>query len=108
MANREPLTDENGDVRELAEEELSQFRPGQEVLPEAMQKAMGIHPSQQSGRTARSSPKGTVVARAKRAGQKSTVVWRPRVTKLGNKPRILSLHKILKTGTPKPRKTRRK
>ncbi len=34
MANPLPLTDENGEVRELTAEDFKQFRPATEVLPE--------------------------------------------------------------------------
>lgn len=33
MSNRLPLTDEEGEVRELTAEDLAQFRPIQEVMP---------------------------------------------------------------------------
>jgi len=40
MANRLPLTDETGEVRELTAEDLKHFRPASEVLPEIMGAAL--------------------------------------------------------------------
>lgn len=39
MANRKPLTDEHGEVRELTEEDIAQFVPFS-TLPPALQKVL--------------------------------------------------------------------
>jgi uncharacterized protein (DUF4415 family) len=42
MTKREPLTDANGEVRELTAADLRRFKPAVEVLPADLLKAMGI------------------------------------------------------------------
>jgi uncharacterized protein (DUF4415 family) len=42
MAERKPLTDEDGEVRELTLEDFKQFRPITEVLGPALIKKLGI------------------------------------------------------------------
>jgi uncharacterized protein (DUF4415 family) len=42
MANRLPLTDEEGEVRELTEEDFAHFRPAAEVLPSSLLNKLGI------------------------------------------------------------------
>ncbi|MES2186309.1 MAG: BrnA antitoxin family protein [Pseudomonadota bacterium] len=42
MGKRAPLTDADGEVRELAADDLSRFRPASEVLPVALQEALGV------------------------------------------------------------------
>ncbi|KQP44616.1 BrnA antitoxin family protein [Pseudorhodoferax sp. Leaf274] len=42
MSKRAPLTDADGEVRELAAEDLAGFRPAQEVLPPALQATLGV------------------------------------------------------------------
>ena len=42
MKARRPLTDKNGEVRELSIEDLKQFRPAVEVLPTSLAKNLGI------------------------------------------------------------------
>jgi len=42
MKKHTPLTDENGEVRELTEQDMARFRPAHEVLPLALQKTLGI------------------------------------------------------------------
>ena len=43
MANRLPLTDEEGEVRELTEEDFAHFRPATEVLPTSLLQKLGIN-----------------------------------------------------------------
>ena len=42
MSVREPLTNEEGEVRELTEEDFRRFRPAHEVLPPDLLKTLGI------------------------------------------------------------------
>jgi len=42
MANPLPLTDEEGEARELAEEDFARFRPAAEVLPLSLAQKLGI------------------------------------------------------------------
>jgi uncharacterized protein (DUF4415 family) len=44
MTKRAPLTDENGEVRELTAADLRHFKPAAEVLPQDLLKVMGIKP----------------------------------------------------------------
>ncbi len=44
MANRLPLTDEEGEVRELTEDDFAHFRPSAEVLPPSLLQKLGIAP----------------------------------------------------------------
>jgi uncharacterized protein (DUF4415 family) len=44
MTKRAPLTDENGEVRELTAADLRHFKPAAEVLPHDLLKVMGIKP----------------------------------------------------------------
>ena len=42
MKKLTPLTDQDGEVRELTASDLKRFRPAQEALPSALQKTLGI------------------------------------------------------------------
>ena len=42
MNKRAPLTDADGEVRELTAEDLAKFRPAHEVLPVALQATLGM------------------------------------------------------------------
>lgn len=42
MKNRRPLTDKDGEVRELTAEDMAAFRPIQEVLPPQLLKKIGV------------------------------------------------------------------
>jgi uncharacterized protein (DUF4415 family) len=42
MKKRAPLTDADGEVRDLDAEDLRSFRPAREVLPEHVQRSLGI------------------------------------------------------------------
>ncbi|HEY2255164.1 MAG TPA: BrnA antitoxin family protein [Variovorax sp.] len=42
MNNRAPLTDTDGEVRELSSEDLSKFKPAHEVLPPELQQTLGL------------------------------------------------------------------
>ncbi len=44
MANRLPLTDDEGEVRELTEEDFAHFRPATEVLPPSLLQKLGMAP----------------------------------------------------------------
>jgi uncharacterized protein (DUF4415 family) len=44
MADRKPLTDEDGEVRELTAEDFKLFRPASEVLSLSLQEKLGIRP----------------------------------------------------------------
>jgi len=46
MRKRKPLTDDDGEVRELLLEDLKRFRPIAEVLPPSSLKKLGIDPEQ--------------------------------------------------------------
>jgi len=48
MANRKPLTDKDGEVRELTEEDFKHFRPIHEVLSPSLLKKIGIRGAQKS------------------------------------------------------------
>jgi len=43
-----PLTDEDGEVRELTAEDLARFRPGSEALPERVLRAFGRRGTQKA------------------------------------------------------------
>ncbi len=42
MSKRAPLTDADGEVRELTADDLAKFRPAHEVLPLELQETLGI------------------------------------------------------------------
>ena len=42
MASRKPLTDEDGEVRELTAEDFKHFRPAAEVLTLSLQEKLGL------------------------------------------------------------------
>lgn len=42
MSKRIPLTDQDGEVRELSAEALARFRPVQDVLPADLQRVLGV------------------------------------------------------------------
>lgn len=42
MKNRKPLTDATGRVRELAAEDLADFRPAGDALPERLARKLGV------------------------------------------------------------------
>ncbi|PZN74027.1 MAG: hypothetical protein DM484_21915 [Candidatus Methylumidiphilus alinenensis] len=42
MANRLPLTDEEGEVRELNEDDFAHFRPATEILPPSLLQKLGM------------------------------------------------------------------
>jgi uncharacterized protein (DUF4415 family) len=44
MANRNPLTDDEGEVRELTAEDFKHFRPAAEVLSPSLLAKLGITP----------------------------------------------------------------
>jgi uncharacterized protein (DUF4415 family) len=44
MAERKPLTDEDGEVRELTEEDFKLFRPAAETLSPSLMAKLGIRP----------------------------------------------------------------
>ena len=48
MKNRLPLTDAEGEVRELTAEDLREFRPAAEVLSPALLKKLGVRGAQKS------------------------------------------------------------
>jgi uncharacterized protein (DUF4415 family) len=42
MASRKPLIDSDGEVRELAAEDMAKFRPAAEALPSSLKKKLGV------------------------------------------------------------------
>lgn len=48
MANRKPLIDPDGEVRELTAEDLVKFRPSAEVLPSSLRKKLGVRGPQKT------------------------------------------------------------
>ncbi|MGH8475874.1 MAG: BrnA antitoxin family protein [Methylococcales bacterium] len=48
MANRLPLTDEDGEVRELTKEDFKRFRPAVEVLSPSLLKKLELRGSQKA------------------------------------------------------------
>ena len=44
MSKRTPLTDADGEVRELSAADLRRFKPAQEALPAGLQKTLGMKP----------------------------------------------------------------
>lgn len=48
MASRKPLIDANGEVRELSEKDLAQFRPAADVLPPSLAKKLGVRGAQKA------------------------------------------------------------
>jgi len=44
MANRLPLTDEEGEVRELNEDDFAHFRQATEILPPSLLQKLGMAP----------------------------------------------------------------
>jgi len=48
MANRLPLTDADGEVRELDAEDLAQFKPAHEVLPPSLLQKLGVRSLRQN------------------------------------------------------------
>ncbi len=56
--NRKPLIDEDGEVRELTEEDMKQFKPSAEVLPPDLFKAL-----KKQGRPHKAQPKISTTVR---------------------------------------------
>ena len=48
MSKRPPLTDAQGEVRELAAADFAEFRPAAEVLPAALLKTLGVRGPQKA------------------------------------------------------------
>ena len=48
MANRKPLIDTDGEVRELAAEDMAKFKPAAEVLPSSLRKKLGVRGPQRT------------------------------------------------------------
>ncbi|MDR3683626.1 MAG: BrnA antitoxin family protein [Geothrix sp.] len=48
MKNKKPLTDDEGEVRELTAEDMKDFRPIQEVLPVALLYKLGVRGPQKT------------------------------------------------------------
>ena len=48
MSKRLPLTDAEGEVRELTAQDMREFRPAREVLPAALLKTLGIRGPQKA------------------------------------------------------------
>ena len=48
MANRKPLIDEAGEVRELDADDLALFRPAEEVLSASLRKKLGVRGPQKA------------------------------------------------------------
>jgi uncharacterized protein (DUF4415 family) len=48
MANRKPLIDEAGEVRELDADDLALFRPAEEVLSASLRKKLGVRGAQKA------------------------------------------------------------
>jgi uncharacterized protein (DUF4415 family) len=48
MANRKPLIDADGEVRELTADDLAKFKPAAEVLPASLRKKLGVRGPQKS------------------------------------------------------------
>jgi uncharacterized protein (DUF4415 family) len=48
MSKRQPLTDAEGEVRELTAADMKHFRPAKEVLPESLQTKLGVRGQQKS------------------------------------------------------------
>lgn len=48
MARRKPLTDANGEVRELTAEDMAKFKPAAEILPPSLRKKLGVRGPQKT------------------------------------------------------------
>jgi uncharacterized protein (DUF4415 family) len=48
MANRKPLIDPEGEVRELDADDLALFRPAEAVLPESLRTKLGVRGPQKA------------------------------------------------------------
>jgi uncharacterized protein (DUF4415 family) len=48
MANRKPLIDSDGEIRELTTEDIAKFKPAAEVLPLSLRNKLGVRGSQQA------------------------------------------------------------
>jgi uncharacterized protein (DUF4415 family) len=48
MANRKPLIDSDGEVRELTAEEIGKFKPAVEVLPASLRRKLGVRGPQKA------------------------------------------------------------
>lgn len=48
MANRKPLIDADGEVRELGAEDMAKFRPAADVLPASLKKKLGVRGPQKT------------------------------------------------------------
>ena len=79
MTKRTPLTDANGEVRDLTAADLRRFKPAAEILPPKLLKAMGIKPRgpqkapTKQATTIRLSPDVMAAFKATGAG------WQPRI-----------------------------
>lgn len=48
MASRKPLTDADGEVRELTAEDLAKFRPAADALPLSLNRKLGVRGPQKT------------------------------------------------------------
>jgi uncharacterized protein (DUF4415 family) len=48
MASRKPLINKNGEVRELAAEDMAKFKPAAEVLPSSLRNKLGVRGPQKT------------------------------------------------------------
>ncbi|MCB1980749.1 MAG: BrnA antitoxin family protein [Rhodoferax sp.] len=48
MAGRKPLTDSDGEVRELKSEDLARFRPAADVAPSSLARKLGVRGPQKT------------------------------------------------------------
>ncbi|MCF8151650.1 MAG: BrnA antitoxin family protein [Burkholderiaceae bacterium] len=48
MANRKPLIDTDGEVRELTAEDMAKFKPAAEVLPSSLKRKLGVRGPQKT------------------------------------------------------------
>jgi uncharacterized protein (DUF4415 family) len=48
MANRKPLINADGSVRELSAQDMAKFKPAADVLPQSLRKKLGVRGPQQA------------------------------------------------------------
>jgi uncharacterized protein (DUF4415 family) len=77
MANRKPLIDADGEVRELTAEDMAKFKPAAEALPASLKKKLGVRGPQKAPTKERITIRLSqdVVARFRQSGEG----WQTRV-----------------------------
>jgi|SRR5271165_2834207 len=77
MKQRKPLTDEDGEVRELLLEDIKQFRPATEVLPSSLLAKLGIESPKEEKHTLLKTDASRLLVRKQREARKIAAEYYP-------------------------------